>query len=529
MSCFKSLLYREFRISRKSNILRICLSFGFLLFFWLIMVSIKNDEVINESVMNDNIKFVKVLPVATAFFITYFMSLANTQGNNHKADVNSRWTQYSYTLPVTPFMRAAALSAYRLIFFGAGIVISFVNAMVSAAYWDFSINESALVYPFLISAFIIFFTLPLDFFIFRAKNSIEYKKASTRGNASMVTLVILTVIVLLKSAGFSLSNILNSEKDNTITLPDFNATNLIWAIPLFIIMELVSFTVLFHSFKLPYASEKEEAKTVQKNDPHSSISETGKFSPKGLIYMELSANVLTVLICALLPFICALLPFIACASDVFFGNKSVSDMFEIAANPFVLIAMYLLAAAGMCMTTGLLFKNDAKKLFAYFIAATPKGVKGYVRNKYLFCVVLNILFHAGCLVSYAVLSAAYHNVTDGKMPSPAKFLTYALFFVLFVFALDLVLFFRFGMKKASMIRLLLLVGSAITGTIIFCFLPESARETIMIGINDLMHGEISGKAKSFMKFTPVLFIFCYLGSMKLSRLFYIKGAESGTE
>ena len=60
MSSFKSLLYREFRISRKSNILRICLSFGFLLFFWLIMVSIKNDEVINESVMNDNIKFVKV-------------------------------------------------------------------------------------------------------------------------------------------------------------------------------------------------------------------------------------------------------------------------------------------------------------------------------------------------------------------------------------------------------------------------------------------------------------------------------------
>ena len=57
----------------------------------------------------------------------------------------------------------------------------------------------------------------------------------------------------------------------------------------------------------------------------------------------------------------------------------------------------------------------------------------------------------------------------------------------------------------------------------------AARETIMIGINDLMHGEISGKAKSFMKFTPVLFIFCYLGSMKLSRLFYIKGAESGTE
>lgn len=525
MSCFKSLLYREFRVSRKSNILRICLSLGWIFLSWLIMISIKNDETINESVMNDNMKFVEAMPVAISIYTIYFLSLANTQGNNHKADVTSRWMQYSYTLPITPFMRTAALSAYRLIFFAAGIIISIINTIVIAAYWNTDLNVSALVYPFVISSILVFFTLPLDFFLFRAKNSMEYKKSSTCANASMVTLIILTVLVLLKSAGFSLFDILNSESNRSLSLPNFKATDLFWAVPLFIIMCLVSFTVLFHSLKDPIANKKAEKKAASEKNISYSLPEAGRLSPKGFVYMELSANRLIIIICILLPFICALLPFIACASDVFFGNKSVTEMFMIATSPLVLILMYILAATGMCISIGMLFRNDSKKLFAYFVATTPGGIKTYVRNKYIFCLILNLLFHVGCLVSYGILSAAYHHETGAGLPSPAKYLLYGAFFLIFIFSLDLVLFFRFGMKKASMIRLLSIIGITVIGTIIFCFMSESLRETLMIGLNDIMHGIIPPKAKTLIKFTPVLFAGCYLASMKISRHLYITGAE----
>ena len=99
-------------------------------------------------------------------------------------------------------------------------------------------------------------------------------------------------------------------------------------------------------------------------------------------------------------------------------------------------------------------------------------------------------------------------------------------------ALELPLFFRFGAKKASMIKLLVIIGLAILFTLVFALAPENVQEDMMTKIldmiqkiPDLMLGNISRGAKIKIYFASFFSVVLYLSSMKLSEKIYLKGAE----
>jgi len=533
--CFAALLKREFRISRKANILKFALCSLWLLMIWLVMVSIKTDSKLRESVFENNSDFIKNAPTAITIFIIFFINMSNSQGNNHKSDLASRWQFYSYTLPVSPFMRTTALFSCRLILSFAGIILSIANAVFCAAYWDTGFNPSVPAYAFLVTTLLAFWNLPVDFFLFRARNEIEYKKQSGLAYFGMVMLMSLFFFAVFKVAGIGLSDVLDSEKNSAIHFPAFSLKDLFLIVPLFIVVETFSFVLLYRSLKKPYGITEEKAmKVTSGEDPavgtsvkneKNTLPPVGKKSPKGLFYLEFSRNKILLFLCIFLPFFCLLLPFIANFSDVFFGNKSVSDMFMTATNPFVMIAMYLLGFAGINMAMGILFSGDTKKLFAYFIASTPGGVKKYVRNKYFACVVFNLIFHISCLLAYTLLYAVNHLMLNEELSSSRKVYLYGIFAILFISSIELPLFFRFGAKRASMIKLLVILGCGILFTIVFALISERAQENLMATISNLMQGIISPKIKKALKTAPFIATILYLLSLRLSESVYLKGAE----
>ena len=525
MKCFASLLYREFRISRKSIIYGMLTCFGFIILFWLVMISIKSDGRFNKSIIENNISGIKKLPIATMFIILYCFSITDTQGNNHKADVSCGWQSYSYTLPVSPLMRALAISAYRLILIISGIILSLINAAAHAIFWNTEFDRSLPPYIFLFLTLLTVFVLPIDFFMFRARNKIDYKKYSTVSYALMVIMMITAAFIFLKANGISLSSLLNSESDTKLRLPSFDTADLLWTVPLFIAVWLLSFGFLYMALKLPCFKDENADSKKSGETLSASLPEVSKGSPTGLFYMELSSNRLMLAICILLPFFASALPFLVCSTYVFSGSKSMADVLDVASNPFVLIAMYLLGVAGISIGLSLLFSNDNKKSFAYFIATTPGGTGRYVRNKYCLCLMINLLLHIGYIVCFLILSAVCHHVINADLYSSASGYICGIFAVMLLFSVELPIFFLFGPKKASMIKLFGIVTAGIIATVIFGFLPESAQEKIMLKISDLAHGNVSLKWLSFKSFGPYLCMLIYYFSMKLSCRLYLKGAE----
>ena len=141
MSVYRSLIFREFRVTRRTVILRLILILLIVAVFILpLLMGVFSDPEPGEE---DLFSLYMVLPLlaGTAGI------LASFDTGIYKSDVNTGWARYSCVLPVTARQKAGAMLAAKLILMAAAFVILLIApAAVSAAKTEVHIRE-----PFMIT------------------------------------------------------------------------------------------------------------------------------------------------------------------------------------------------------------------------------------------------------------------------------------------------------------------------------------------------------------------------------------------
>lgn len=501
---FRSLIFRELRLSRKMTLLHLGLLLLLILMSWGMLMSEDNIATIMD-----------VLFLMTAMMATMPLML----DENFKADVNSGWLVYSYALPIKPSERAAArfvrINAVCLIELG----LSLANCAVLCAYLGKPFGANWLVWHILIFAMTTIFALPNELILLRVRSAAELKKAQNAAGLASVGVMVVLVAAVWKLSGKGLNNLAGGE--NLFTLPTFTAGDLAWALPLLLAVMAISFAVSRNSLKTAVSGSK----------PKEAAAETQTFTAKasvvkGMMYKELRQNRLMLILAAAAPFLLTAFPFCFSAIEVISGDASVDEMFVMVTNPMIRVLMCI---TGIFAVSGLMsevFRGDDRKLWAYFVVSAPRGVKGYMYCKYAVTLIMMLVYTAAGIAADRTLEAVKYLVT-GYMPSPSgmmPFYGWGVVALLVISAIDIPFSVRFGSKKGSiikMISMLVLCGAAIA---VFNLISESARESIVnffISLADRKNGLFTVIRIA----SPLVSAAAFALSCRISRGVFMRGVE----
>lgn len=170
MKKYKSLIFRELRLSRKHYITGTLLTV-LLAAFMVLAMFVSGGEAINNGESLD----------VFALFMSYAIAAVATgcftsDNGISKADMNSGWQRYSYVLPVTAFEKAAARYAVKLIAITIGMAVAIIGAAVVSAVGGSTLKfGTVLSFWILLDAFLIYDVF-YQTIILRAKDKKSLKK-----------------------------------------------------------------------------------------------------------------------------------------------------------------------------------------------------------------------------------------------------------------------------------------------------------------------------------------------------------------
>lgn len=162
MAAFRSLLYREFRLCKKYNIIRIALIAAYTVMMWFAMITADGiEEVEIGSIANT------ICVMLSAVCIACCLCLDDV----YKSDINSGWLKYSYALPITPLMRSAVRAVRLFVTTAAGAVFSVVNAAGFCAVAGNTFGMGYIVLQIAAADLVLVILIIRDLFMFSAKNT----------------------------------------------------------------------------------------------------------------------------------------------------------------------------------------------------------------------------------------------------------------------------------------------------------------------------------------------------------------------
>ncbi|MBQ9869640.1 MAG: hypothetical protein IJM32_08280 [Ruminococcus sp.] len=133
MALYKSLVYREFRLSRSYYIL---ITLLFVLFETLVLIGMRVGIALEGGLDNDAEEGISILITSIVPAIGGFLSARDA--NNYKKDVISGWASYARVLPATAKQRALACILLRLGFSAFLCLLTFVWAILVRTAADLS-------------------------------------------------------------------------------------------------------------------------------------------------------------------------------------------------------------------------------------------------------------------------------------------------------------------------------------------------------------------------------------------------------
>ena len=190
MRLYRSLVYRELKLTQKHNILMfIC--FILLAALMLTPALLTNYGSSAEDLSADEksiltIAYIIITPAAGSF-----MACANNR--IHKADISAGWRNYSIVLPVTAAQKALADLAVKLIFFvELGLIAVLYAVMLRALSYDLAIINAVNIY-LIVGAVALVFDAIYCGVIMLSSNKSELKKYGIiAGAAGLVMLELIS-------------------------------------------------------------------------------------------------------------------------------------------------------------------------------------------------------------------------------------------------------------------------------------------------------------------------------------------------
>lgn len=537
-SRFTSLMFREFRLTKKNTML-----YGVLLLLWAaltwgVLLSLDANGIDSNELTVDNLIIETALLGAVVLFID----------NLHHADIVSGWITYSYALPITPFERAAVRFVRRFIICVATCLISIINSVAVCVYLGKNFAANYVVWHILAFSAVLWCSLPDAYFNLRARNGENAKKMRTvSGMASLAVMVAVVLIVVLVS-GIDLQKIIRAEE--SVELPIFTAGALIWALPLLLCLMAADFCITYHSFRAAYPGVvKTEnkfwsagtGKTKADSTAEPSYAKNGKADSAaessyvaniksggitGLLYKELAQNGMMLILTAFVPLLLTALPLCFTAVEVITGSQSIEYMFETAANAFIRMIMIFI---GIFVVSGMMsevFRDDDRKSWAYFVASTPQGVKGYIYNKYVVMLMMNLIYMVAGMFADNLFSTAYYFATGREIATGVSYLYVAgVYMIMFINTFDIPFTVRYGMKKGSLIKVTVMLALCAAAVFGFVMLPDNIRDKVIALIVSVLDGKANGVLLLILGICPYICFGAFLYSYRLACKAFMKGVD----
>ncbi|MDE7229485.1 MAG: ABC-2 transporter permease [Oscillospiraceae bacterium] len=522
---FRSLMYREFRLSRKFIILQFGLLLAWMALAWGMMLSMDSVDFTDEA-----------LP-GTADVIIMMSAMVGSMSlllyEEFKADINSGWLNYSYALPITPAERTAARFICRLSVSFVSALISLCNAAAICAHVGKPFGANYIVWHIVVLASVILGSLPNDFFILRARSGADMKKMQTISGMAMMGLMIAVIAVIFIASGIDLKKL--AEEDTLFELPVFTAGALAWAVPLLLAVMAASFFASYFSLRSAYAGavrpEKKKENAEIKPQVVSEIRSDIKPDIKtdgttGLLYKELKQNRLMLILAACTPILLTVFPFCFSAIDVLANNAGVNELFETATS---MIIRVLMCVCGIFIVSGLMsevFRGDDKKLWAYFVVSTPQGVKGFLYRKYVVTVMMNLVYMASGIFADNLLATVNYFATGNELTtSMSSLYILGVFFLMSVSALDIPFMVRYGSKKGSMVKMIIMLSISTAAIMTYSLMPEAIQDKVTQVMIALYNGEANDALMLITSLLPYIIFAAFLFSYKISCGVFMKGVN----
>ena len=229
----------------------------------------------------------------------------------------------------------------------------------------------------------------------------------------------------------------------------------------------------------------------------------------GLVYKEWKQNrwfILSMILCGFAPLFVLLLM-----------HGEISNIGNAPLRIGGLIAGFLVSGALQM----LVLRGDDRKLWGYWITATPEGYKGFLRLKYemIFAMIVLFLFTLQCVDRGYCAAAADMGITEIEEVSG---IAVPLCFVqILARAIDIPFVYRFGSKKGSIIKMIFMVTGAVVLSILI-ILNEEHFDTVIEMCKRVFNVQNSSLILSVCL---VVCLALYYLSYRITCRLYLKGVE----
>ncbi len=179
---------------------------------------------------------------------------------------------------------------------------------------------------------------------------------------------------------------------------------------------------------------------------------------------------------------------------------------------------------------GELHKADEKRLPVYFAIASPAGVNGYVKSKYITTLLLPFIAMNICLVTDIIATAILDLRPDVvQVTSFMGIYTGMFMMIILLNAIELPFMIRFGVKKGANVKAVIFLGILAAAGIYFLFGDISmfgTMEDFIQFLLDVLNGKRGGTTLlAISALMPPITLALYYLSYLLSCKLYLKGVE----
>lgn len=513
---FRSLLFREFRLSKKS----ILLQFGLLLGEIAMTVGMLFSLGANENTKGELPPLLGIVD-AMILMTALVSSMSLMLDENFKADVNTGWLNYSYALPITPFERTAARFVRRLSVSLVSVFISLCNAAALCVYTERPFGVNYIVWHMIVFAAVTLNSLPANIFTLRIRNGADLKKAQTKAGLTSLALMAALVVIVWNASGIDISKF--TESDAGIELPVFDARALAWAIPLLLVMIAASFFTAYLSIRSAYPRV---SRTKKEEEIPPIVLPVKTDGATGLLYKELKQNRLVFILAACAPLLLTLFPFCFQVIGVITGGTNIDEMFELTTSVFIRMIMFVGGIFAVSALMSEVFKGDDKKLWAYFIVSTPQGVKGFIYRKYVITLMINLIYMISGIFTDHLFATVNYFITGKELATNMQSLYISgVFLLMSVSALDIPFMVRFGSKKGSVVKMIIMLSLCTAGVVVFSMLPDNIKENITQTLISIFNGGAGNALMLILSLLPFIAFAAFLLSYKIACRLFMKGVN----
>lgn len=249
MNKYKSLVFRELKLSARHYALRGLMFLAFIAMLVLVMLVLKPQAAKEMSNMRG-------FALMGAYVVGIIGAIIIGEDNGvYKADVNTGWLTYSWALPLTSFEKAMAKYIVRVILIAAGSVITVLSAILIFAISGSAFNVNTILSLFFFIDIALIFNIVLESFFMRATDTKSLKKMGAIAGAVLAVLIFLPDILSLGQPDSAESDILEQASQSidvaNYVLYSFKMPEMLGyiSIPLMIVILIAGFIITKKNFE----------------------------------------------------------------------------------------------------------------------------------------------------------------------------------------------------------------------------------------------------------------------------------------